>query len=268
LCKTVYDAFEDTFRANNITMGQMVVHRLGMDTSGLIVFCQTMEAVRGMHTMFRSRQVVKQYEALVCGHVETPVQSLSSSGGVGSEYSNHDSDDDDNDSNAKSGIIQMPLMRDYERPPYMRISTRDHQRAIASLDEPRLVHKQFLEAPKSCITQYQIGKRDYWNDDTQLPVTRLTLTSISGRTHQLNVHCAAMGHPIVADSVYGWNGEATPRGGLIDDSKGGGASLELQEELYKATSGTTTNMCIHATFLSFRHPVTKTMLSIRSPAPF
>jgi tRNA pseudouridine32 synthase/23S rRNA pseudouridine746 synthase len=33
--------------------------------------------------------------------------------------------------------------------------------------------------------------------------TWLALTPLTGRTHQLRVHCAAMGWPIVGDSIYG-----------------------------------------------------------------
>jgi tRNA pseudouridine32 synthase/23S rRNA pseudouridine746 synthase len=35
------------------------------------------------------------------------------------------------------------------------------------------------------------------------PLTWLALTPVTGRTHQLRVHCAAMGWPIVGDNIYG-----------------------------------------------------------------
>jgi tRNA pseudouridine32 synthase/23S rRNA pseudouridine746 synthase len=233
LCKTVYEAFG----TDALSMEQMVVHRLGIDTGGLIVFARTPEAMRGLHTIFRSRQILKQYEALICGHLEED-----------------------------EGIITMPLMRDYENPPYMRVSTRQHQEALATLD-PTCVPKSFLEAPKPCITKYEVIDREEIGNN--LPVTRVVLTSISGRTHQLNVHCAAFGHPIVADSVYGLDGEASPNGGLGKDEMKqfpSRASLELQEQIAEVTANT--NMCIHASLLSFRHPILKTDLTIRSPAPF
>ena len=34
-------------------------------------------------------------------------------------------------------------------------------------------------------------------------LTWLALTPVTGRTHQLRVHCAAMGWPIVGDNIYG-----------------------------------------------------------------
>merc|ERR1712127_548854 len=79
-----------------------VVHRLGMDTSGLVVFARTDAALRGMNALFRSRKVSRNYEALVCGHV---------------------ADD--------SGDIDLPLMRDYECPPFMRVICRRTRRALS-----------------------------------------------------------------------------------------------------------------------------------------
>jgi tRNA pseudouridine32 synthase/23S rRNA pseudouridine746 synthase len=35
------------------------------------------------------------------------------------------------------------------------------------------------------------------------PMTWLALTPVTGRTHQLRVHCAAMGWPILGDNIYG-----------------------------------------------------------------
>jgi tRNA pseudouridine32 synthase/23S rRNA pseudouridine746 synthase len=44
---------------------------------------------------------------------------------------------------------------------------------------------------------------------TMKRLTWLALEPLTGRTHQLRVHCAAMGFPIVGDSIYG----TAPRGG-------------------------------------------------------
>lgn len=234
LCKTVYGMIENPA----IDMSQMVVHRLGMDTSGLIVFCKTMKAVKGMNRLFRMRQVSKEYEALVCGSFPED-----------------------------EGVISMPLMRDYEMPPYMRVSTDAHQLALAYLDDPEALPKKFLEPPKPCLTKYTVLGRETIEG---LDVTRVSLSSVTGRTHQLNVHLAAFGHPIVADAVYGVNGVALPNGGLTEDDmirdRPHRATLELQQQIASVTKDW--NMCIHATLLTFKHPVTKTDLSIRSPAPF
>ena len=150
-------------------------------------------------------------------------------------------------------------MRDYECPPYMRVSTDEHQRALIGLD-PDEVGKKLLESPKESLTKYEVVKRE---DIDGNDVTRLTLTSVSGRTHQLNVHCAAIGHPIVGDAVYGYGGEAAANGGLDEgDLPADKASAELQQSLKGK------QMCVHAKSISFRHPVTKEELSFDCAAPF
>jgi|SRR5579871_3624136 len=48
----------------------------------------------------------------------------------------------------------------------------------------------------TAVTQYRVIARQ---DDR----TVLSLFPITGRTHQLRVHCAALGHPIIGDYIYG-----------------------------------------------------------------
>mmetsp|Transcript_8668 Transcript_8668/g.16358 ORF Transcript_8668/g.16358 Transcript_8668/m.16358 type:complete len:335 (+) Transcript_8668:266-1270(+) len=212
---------------------KMVVHRLGMDTSGLVVFARTEAALRGMNTLFRSRAVTRTYEALVCGTMEET-----------------------------EGVINMPLMRDYEFPPYMRVSTEEHQRALIGLSVED-VGKKVLERPKESLTKFVVVGKEEMEGNA---VTRVSLTSISGRTHQLNVHCAAYGHPIVGDKVYGINGEAAPNGGLKEGTSASRASVELQESIAAAVGDK--SMCVHAKTISFEHPVTGDKLSFESAAPF
>ncbi len=224
----------ERFGSESGRMDKMVVHRLGMDTSGLVVFARTDAALRAMNALFRARKVTRVYEALVCGHVS-----------------------------GDAGSIDLPLMRDYECPPFMRVSTDDHQRALAGLDAGE-VGKKLLEGPKESLTRYSVVSReDLGGND----VTRLALTSVSGRTHQLNVHCAAIGHPIVGDAVYGYDGEAASNGGLEEsDLPEDRAGVELQQAIAAACKGKP--MCVHAKSISFRHPVTKEQLSFESKSSF
>jgi 23S rRNA pseudouridine1911/1915/1917 synthase len=62
----------------------------------------------------------------------------------------------------------------------------------------------------------------------------------TGRTHQIRVHLQAMGHPIVADPVYGKRPEAVP-------------SLRRQ--------------FLHAQRLAFTHPSTGKSLVFEAPLP-
>jgi tRNA pseudouridine32 synthase / 23S rRNA pseudouridine746 synthase len=232
ISQAVFEAFQSEL--DDVSVDQMAVHRLGMDTSGLMVMAKSSEAVRGMNTLFRTRMIERKYEALVAGHVE------------------------------KDGFIDLPLMRDYDCPPFMRISTESHQQALLGFD-PEIVGKKLLEAPKSSLTKYEVVSRESFEGQ---PVTRVSLTSITGRTHQLNVHLAAFGHPIVGDTTYGINGLASANGGLAiselpENSKR--ASAELQQILNDAARG---RVCIHAKSLKFQHPVTMEEISLRTESPF
>ena len=199
---SLQQAVFDAFGCESGNANKMACHRLGMDTSGLMVFAKTNHALRDLNSQFRTRKVTRKYEALVKGHV---------------------SDD--------SGVIDMPLMMDYENPPYMCVSTEEKQRALIGLSADD-VGKKVLENPKESITEYEVLAREEVDGES---VSRLSLTSVTGRTHQLNVHCSAIGHPIVGDSVYGDSGKA---------------------------------MCVHAKSLSFRHPGTREEVNLESAAPF
>jgi 23S rRNA pseudouridine1911/1915/1917 synthase len=65
----------------------------------------------------------------------------------------------------------------------------------------------------------------------------------SGRTHQIRVHLASLGHPVAGDDTYG--------GG------GGRRLIGLPPRRH----------FLHAAWLTFRHPVTGDMLDLRSPLP-
>lgn len=229
LSQAVFDAYGcESGRAD-----KMVVHRLGMDTSGLVVFARTENALRGMNALFRTRKIIRKYEALLCGTIES-----------------------------EEGNINMPLMRDYESPPYMRISTEEHQRALIGLSAED-VGKKILENPKDSLTKYKVVGREDYNG---YAVSRVQLTSISGRTHQLNVHCAAFGHPIVGDKIYGINGEAAPNGGLDQGTSPTFASQDQQQKIAAVADGK--SMCVHAKILSFEHPVSNEKLSFECDSPF
>lgn len=235
IAQTVFDSV----KADLPTPDHMVVHRLGFETSGMLVLAKNKAAVRGMNGEFRERKVKRLYEALVVGHIEKD-----------------------------EGMISLPIMRDYEFPPYVRISTDNHQRALLDLD-PEDVGKKILEWPKASITKYQVVSREYFHGH---PVTRVTLTSISGRYHQLNVHMAAFGHPIVGDNIYGYNGEAVSNGGLTDEElrelapNPNRADERLQAAVATAAKGIPP--CVHAKYVGFRHPVSRNYVEFSTDSPF
>ncbi|KAF1379266.1 hypothetical protein PFLUV_G00174300 [Perca fluviatilis] len=55
------------------------------------------------------------------------------------------------------------------------------------------------ENPKPCQTELMVLEYGLYDGD---PVTKVLLQPLTGRTHQLRVHCSAIGHPIVGDFTY------------------------------------------------------------------
>jgi len=68
--------------------------------------------------------------------------------------------------------------------------------------------------------------------------SRICLTLETGRKNQIRVHCQQAGHPVLGDKKYG--------PGQIPCKR----------------------LCLHATLLELKHPITGKRLSLRSPAPF
>jgi 23S rRNA-/tRNA-specific pseudouridylate synthase len=144
---------------------------------------------------------------------------------------------------------------------------------------------------KSSLTTYRILSYEYLDDQNidndgnlsirRLPVTRLELHPITGRTHQLRVHCAAMGHPIVGDSIYGFRGEGAPHGGLSSSSEDiSSDAINLQQNIYNLWLKRHTKrsesvdakeecmLCLHAQQLNVFHPYTNVPMSFSSRSPF
>lgn len=61
---------------------------------------------------------------------------------------------------------------------------------------------------REAITRYKVLERLYLkNKSEKVPVTYVELLPLTGRTHQLRVHCKAMRHPIIDDDLYGPEGK-------------------------------------------------------------
>jgi 23S rRNA pseudouridine1911/1915/1917 synthase len=79
--------------------------------------------------------------------------------------------------NGESGLIDAPVGRSASAPTRMAVSRRG----------------------KEARTRYRVEGRF----TTPGPTTLMTATLETGRTHQIRVHLAAIGHPVVGDAVYG-----------------------------------------------------------------
>jgi tRNA pseudouridine32 synthase / 23S rRNA pseudouridine746 synthase len=188
ICAAVFELLQPTAVTS---MDQMVVHRLDMDTGGILVFALSKAALQQLHDDFRQRRVVKYYQALVWGHVGMPVSGC---GPLDWE-------------------VDVDLERDPDRPPFMRIAqSRSHVQSSNVRQS-----KFFTEAPKPSVTDVTILSYEYLRRENSagakaLPVTRVQLRPHTGRTHQLRVHMASvLGHAIVGDDIYGGNRHSSER---------------------------------------------------------
>ena len=246
---------------NNIPIDQMVVHRLDMDTSGIMIFALSKEALRQLHTDFRLRQITKVYQALLCNHV---VSFLSRNQTVG-EYE-----------------IDVDLERDPNHPPFMRIAQHQYQprdpmsfnstvpsspppQAIQQqLQQPRSRYNKFLnEESKPSLTEMQVLRYEYIKGTT-IPVTRVQLVPRTGRTHQLRVHMAqVLQYPIVGDDIYGYGGECYRREDINhqdNNNNNKNNHNNNQQDLVlndvpRQLAELGLPLCLHAQKLYFRHPI-------------
>ena len=123
--------------------------------------------------------------------------------------------DSDTDTDAWQ-LIDLPIAADWERRPL------------------RVINH---ETGKSSQTQWEVLGH---TERHGLPATRVLLSPLTGRTHQLRLHMAAIGHAILGDALYAC-----------------GEALAASPRLL-----------LHAAALELTHPVTGELLQIKSTPDF
>lgn len=160
----------------------LLVHRLDLDTSGVMVFALTPHAQRDLGRQFEARLPRKTYLARLWGRLEP-----------------------------KTGTVNQPLIVDWPNRPRQKI---DHDTGRPAVTDWRVV---------------RYGENE----------TRVRLMPKTGRSHQLRVHMAHLGHPILGDPLYA-TGEARAHPRLM----------------------------LHAETLRLRHPDGGGWVDFSAPAPF
>ncbi|MDZ7684854.1 MAG: RluA family pseudouridine synthase [Gammaproteobacteria bacterium] len=159
-----------------------IVHRLDLDTSGVMVLTRSKRAARSLSEQFRERRVDKEYVAIAWGHIEE-----------------------------SRGTLDFPLGPD-------------------PINRPRhLVTSEGREA----ITDYEVGAFIGAH-------TRVRLRPKTGRSHQLRIHLAHIGHPILGCDLYAHPDAFAAAGRLM----------------------------LHAERLSFEHPASRERVTFAADAPF
>jgi 23S rRNA pseudouridine1911/1915/1917 synthase len=156
-----------------------IVHRLDMETSGVMLVAKTDETHGVLSGRFAERTVRKAYLALLRGHMQP-----------------------------EEGVIDAPIARDPGNRQRMAVVTGGREArtgfsVVGDIDGHSLV----IARPQT------------------------------GRSHQIRVHFASMGHPVAGDTAYG-------RGGAPDGL---------------------TRMFLHALRLVFDHPITNELTVVESP---
>jgi 23S rRNA pseudouridine1911/1915/1917 synthase len=108
------------------------------------------------------------------------------------------------------------------------------------------------ENGRHALTRYEVLETFRAGGRAGPVVSLLRLTLETGRTHQVRVHLAHIGHPLLGDMTYG---------------AGFKASARLLRESAQAALAALGRQALHAAELAFEHPVTRQRLTFQSPLP-
>jgi len=166
-----------------------LAHRLDKDTSGCLVLGRHRKALAHLGLLFKHRKVGKTYWAVVEGGPD-----------------------------AQEGTIDIALGRLDDKIGWW---MKPDPKGLPSVTNWKVMGRSFPSPDLSSPSPVYGGGRGGGSathgasgfphpnpppqagEGAQAPLTWLALEPITGRTHQLRVHCAAMGWPIVGDDIYG-----------------------------------------------------------------
>lgn len=197
----------DSLKVVGATGRPGIVHRLDMDTSGVMVVCKSEFALASLGRQFQDRTISRRYRAFGVGQPKSPW--------------------------GKTGRVDARLARD----------PRDRKRMAVVADT--------ASAGKNAATNYEIVKRFGigLQGNPGAAATEMVCVLETGRTHQIRVHMAHIGMPLIGDQVYG-------------DTKAARALNTVLPEDVRLT-----RQALHAETLAFTHPATSERMSFQSDLP-
>lgn len=197
----------DSLKVVGATGRPGIVHRLDMDTSGVMVVCKSEFALASLGRQFQDRTISRRYRAFGVGQPKSPW--------------------------GKTGRVDARLARD----------PRDRKRMAVVADT--------ASAGKNAATNYEIVKRFGMGlqGNPGAAATEMVCVLETGRTHQIRVHMAHIGMPLIGDQVYG-------------DTKAARALNTVLPEDVRLT-----RQALHAETLAFTHPATSERMSFQSDLP-
>ncbi len=203
-----------------------IVHRLDKDTSGVMVAAKSEAAHTGLTAMFAAHDIERAYLAVTRGAPRPLIGRIET-----------------NIARSPSDRKKMAVMKD------------KHFRADHWSDDS----SQENDAPagKIAITNYRgletFGRLDATGTQPAAALVECRLET--GRTHQIRVHMAHIGAPVLGDQTYGKHRWLK--------AEGKGAAFERATATAKAFP----RQALHAAFLGFEHPITKKPLRFERPPP-
>ena len=145
-----------------------IVHRIDKDTSGLLVAAKTDAAHQGLAAQFEAHDLERRYLAVTWGAPDAADPRLGGPAG------------------RRLGAGRRAADRDADRPQPVRPQA--HGRGAAKAARPAVTRARVLER---------------FGDPARPRAALVECRLETGRTHQIRVHLAYVGHPLVGDAVYG-----------------------------------------------------------------
>lgn len=242
------------------------VNRIDRNTSGLVLIARNMASAAVLYDAMVGRQIKRTYLAVAHGRVEE--MHVSSTADVGqvvhSTTSSDSGDGGTSEAEINLGKAANSLTSDTGEKGIYSVVTGDNGRGLsmdpaapgekvrpvsirpaASGEEGMIdlpIARRYESLIERCVN-FERGRRAVtyyrvlcYNEENDTTLLRIHLGT--GRTHQIRVHMAYIGHPLVGDSLYG----------------------EIQSDLIP-------RQALHSLALDFAHPITGENMHLEAPLP-